>query len=96
MQKKFLKSPLDEERLWRELKIHSCLNHPNIIKFHASFEKNDNIYLIQDYAASNLFDSLKNLKKLPEEKAFSIFFQVCMAVDVLHKCGIIHRDIKVY
>jgi len=32
-----------------EIKLHSTLNHPNILKFYSLMEGMDNIYLILEY-----------------------------------------------
>ena len=79
----------------REIRIHKKLSHPNIIRLYHFFETTDYVYLIQEYAPNTLSIYLKKIKKFTEEKAFPIFFQVCLAIDLLHQCKIIHRDIKV-
>lgn len=34
----------------REIRIHSRLDHPNIIRLFAAFEDDANIYMVQEYA----------------------------------------------
>ena len=93
--KSILKSQSDIDHLLREISIHKNMHHPNIIRLYHSFETNENVYIIQEYAPNSLANHIKKNKAIGEEKAFPIFFQVCLAVDFLHKCKIIHRDIKV-
>lgn len=35
--------------VWNEIRIHSSLDHPNIVKFHQYFEDKEKFYLIMDY-----------------------------------------------
>lgn len=84
------------ENLKREIKIQKQLDHPHIVKLYYSFEDNDNVYLILEYAEnSNLFFYLRKRKKIVEKEAFVYFFQTCIGIDYLHKKGILHRDLKV-
>jgi serine/threonine protein kinase len=38
----------------REIRIHSRLQHANIVQLYASFEDNKYVYLVQEYAAGEL------------------------------------------
>ena len=80
-----------------EVKIQKKLDHPHIIKLYNFFEDTSNAYLILEYAKNgSLFDYLKKKKKLSESEAFIYFLQTSVAIDYLHKKGIMHRDIIVY
>lgn len=39
---------------------------------------------------------VKKKKGLTEKESFVYFFQICLGIDYLHKCGYIHRDINSY
>lgn len=44
----------------REIRIHSQLDHPNIIKLYGAFEDGKHVYLVQEYAAGgDLYQELK-------------------------------------
>ena len=85
------------EQISNEIKIHSKLDHENIIHIYNVFENEESINIIMEYAnKGNLLDIIKNEKDkcLSEEKAFKYFIQVINAVYYLHQNNIIHRDIK--
>ena len=84
------------EYLKREIKLQKSLDHPHIIKLFHTFEDNENVYLVLEYAKNgSLFFYLRRKKKCEEKEAFIYFFQTCIGIDYLHKKGILHRDIKV-
>ena len=82
--------------IYNEIKIHSKLDHPNIIKLYNMNETDNEINIIMEYAKNgNLFQLIsKNSSGLPEKMAFHYFIQVVNAVYFLHENQIIHRDIK--
>lgn len=61
--KKMVKSKIIEykmvEQFKREIRLHSNLDHPNIVKFYGFFEDADNVYLILEFInGGTLFDYL--------------------------------------
>lgn len=60
--------------LLREVEIHKKLKHENIIRLYTSFEDENFIYLVLEYAAKgNLFYLIRNKKHLSEDEAFYFF-----------------------
>ncbi len=44
----------------REIRIHSQLDHPNIVQLYAAFEDSKHVYLVQEYAAGgDLYQELR-------------------------------------
>ena len=84
------------EQILNEIKLHSKLDHENIIHIYNVSEDEENINIIMEYAQKgNLFDVIKKEKKgISEEKAYKYFIQIVNAVYYLHQHNIIHRDIK--
>jgi len=82
--------------IYNEIKIHSKLDHENIIKLYNVYEDNENINIILEYAPNgNLYELIAKQKNgFSEYKAFEYFIQVVNAVYYLHNNNIIHRDIK--
>lgn len=80
----------------REIKLHSELDHPHIIKLWDTLLDDDKIYMIMEYAEQgNLFyhQNTKNIYSEPE--AFKFFTQTLQGIHYLHSNNIIHRDLKV-
>ncbi|CAD8070000.1 unnamed protein product [Paramecium sonneborni] len=72
----------------RELKIHKLLKHKYIIQLLQFIEKEDDLYLVLEYAKyGHLTTSLQIDPK-------QVVLQLCNALQYLHQQGIIHRDIK--
>jgi len=86
-----------EKLVVREIKIHSFLDHKNIIKLYGFFHDDENIYLILEYAPDG--ELYKERKATPnnrftEEKTSKIIRQVLDAFIYLQSLDIIHRDLK--
>jgi len=88
--------PLHIERFTKEAKTLSGLKHPNIVQvFDFGISENSKPYLITEYLqGESLADILQTSTNIPAQRAVSIFLQVCDGLSVLHKKGIVHRDLK--
>ena len=97
LNKKEIKRLNAEKLVVREIKIHSFLDHPNIIKLFGVFHDKYKIYLILEYAPdSELYSEIKSqpLKKFNENVARNYLRQVISAFVYLQSLGILHRDLK--
>ena len=97
LSKKQLVSNGVEIQLRREIEIQSHLNHKNILKLYNFFWDSQNIYLILEYApGGELYKELMSSpnKRFTEEKSSKYIFQMCDALEYIHKKHVIHRDIK--
>jgi serine/threonine protein kinase len=96
IKKSTLRGQSEMEHLEREIKVHKKISHPNIIKLVNFFEDEEKVYMVLEYAPRNtLWNLLKKKGRLSEINAFTFFLQTCLAIDCLHKNGVLHRDIKV-
>ena len=83
------------ERFRREGEALRKLNHPNIVKVLATFEENDQHYLIMEYVSGgSLADLLKRQPQQPIERVIAIGLELSDALSRAHHLDIIHRDIK--
>lgn len=65
-------------QLTRELKIQSCLDHPNIIKLFGFFDDEKNVYLLLELGSSGqLYRVLKEKGRFTEETTSYIVKQIC-------------------
>lgn len=88
--------PLHMERFTKEAKTLSSLKHHNIVQvFDFGIFNNSKPYLITEYLqGESLADILLTSSHISPERAVHVFLQVCDGLMMLHKKGIIHRDLK--
>jgi len=82
------------ERLIREAKATSALNHPNIVTIHEINEWKNRLFICMEYVDGKTLATLCRAKKLPSAEVIDVMTQVLSAVHAAHKRGILHRDIK--
>ncbi|KAI8471070.1 MAG: kinase-like domain-containing protein [Monoraphidium minutum] len=90
-------SQLNQYQVKREVRIHSCLDHPNVLKLYAAFEDEVGVYLVTEFASrGDVFGELdRRGGTMPEGDAVTQVLQPFMsALRYLHALNIIHRDIK--
>jgi TolB-like protein/tRNA A-37 threonylcarbamoyl transferase component Bud32 len=92
--KRIREDPEARERLIREARAASGLNHPNIVSIHAIEETPEHVFIVMEYVEG---DSIRDLVKrgaLPLQRALEAAGQVLRALSVAHGAGIVHRDVK--
>ncbi|PNI96135.1 NEK11 isoform 12 [Pan troglodytes] len=82
-----------------EAQLLSKLDHPAIVKFHASFVEQDNFCIITEYCEGrDLDDKIQEYKQagkiFPENQIIEWFIQLLLGVDYMHERRILHRDLK--
>lgn len=69
--------------------------HDQIPRLLAHFEENKEFYLVQEYIPGHLLsEEIVPGKPLPEARIISLLVAVLQILFVVHKHGVIHRDIK--
>lgn len=78
----------------RECEIQRNLNHPNIIQMLESFETENEIVVITEFAHKELTSILSKAGFLPEEQVQHIVWDLVSALFYLHSNRVLHRDLK--
>lgn len=78
----------------RECKIQRDLHHPNIIQMIDSFETDNEIVVITEFASSELTALLRKHGFLPEDRVQKIVWDLVSALHYLHSNRVLHRDLK--
>ncbi|CAD8151837.1 unnamed protein product [Paramecium octaurelia] len=87
--KKSVNSVMNERILLSQLK------HPFIANIHYSFQDRDNLYLVLDLlTGGDLRYHIGKMRRFSEQHTKFLIASMLLALEYLHKNGIIHRDIK--
>ncbi|CAI2387665.1 unnamed protein product [Moneuplotes crassus] len=76
------------------------LNHPHVIKLMTSFEENDCLYIIQEYAQNGDIHKIikrqrdKEKKRIKETQLWSILYEILLGLNHMHSNNVMHRDLK--
>ncbi|HEV3440596.1 MAG TPA: serine/threonine-protein kinase [Gemmata sp.] len=83
------------QRIVREFRAASELEHPNIVRALAFETDGDIDYLVFELVeGGSLGDKLEECRKFSEAEAIRIITQVGQALEYAHSRGVIHRDVK--
>jgi Serine/threonine protein kinase len=81
-------------RFVREAKLASALNHPNIITIHEIGEIDGVHFIATEYIEGETLTAQLQRESPSLKSTLEIGLQVASALDVAHRAGIVHRDIK--
>lgn len=81
-------------RVEREIAYLRLLRHPHIIKLYDVIKSKEEIIMVIEYAANELFDYIVQKGKLDEDSGRRFFQQIIAAVEYCHRHKIVHRDLK--
>jgi formylglycine-generating enzyme required for sulfatase activity/tRNA A-37 threonylcarbamoyl transferase component Bud32 len=90
-----LLSATAQERFRREAETIAQLSHPHIVPLHFIGNANDIFYLAMQFVdGESLADRLEREGRIDVEDTARILREVASALDLAHRRGVIHRDIK--
>eukprot|EP00826_Nyctotherus_ovalis_P053670 TRINITY_DN69_c0_g1_i5.p1 TRINITY_DN69_c0_g1~~TRINITY_DN69_c0_g1_i5.p1 ORF type:complete len:579 (-),score=94.39 TRINITY_DN69_c0_g1_i5:142-1833(-) len=85
----------EKSKLRSEVRIHSALDHPNIVKFKHYFEDSYNYYMLLELCSNGTFaELLSRRRRLTEFEVRAYALQILSALEYLHANRVIHRDLK--
>ncbi|CAL6051499.1 Kinase [Hexamita inflata] len=83
----------------REAEVLKQFDHPNIVKYVATFMDKRNLYIVMEYAdGGDIHQLIEDQKKsgvpMPEDQIMFYFVQILLALKHVHDKKTLHRDLK--
>lgn len=89
-----LSDPVARDRLMREARMISALNHPNICTLHEVGEQDGTVYLVMEWVRGRTLSERIVQGPLPVESVIRYGLGIAEALDHAHSHGVVHRDLK--
>jgi Tol biopolymer transport system component len=90
----FSSDPVRKQRFEREAKTISSLNHPHICVLYDVGSHDGIDYLVMECVEGETLANRLEKGALPVEQVFKYGMQIADALDMAHRSGVIHRDLK--
>ncbi|CAJ1370642.1 unnamed protein product [Effrenium voratum] len=77
------------------LRLLRTLHHPNIVRYHQFFQSADAMYIVMSRCLGpDLMDHMEAVGELKMQAVKDISRMMLLAIDAVHRHGLMHRDIK--
>jgi serine/threonine protein kinase len=86
--------PESRQRLMREARAASALNHPNIVGIHEVGSEKGVNFIAMEFVEGKILGEVIPAKGLPLPKALDYAVQIASGLAKAHLAGVIHRDLK--
>jgi len=84
-----------KKELASECEIFLGMDHPHVARLVDVYEGNDQLSLVMEcMEGGELFDRVTQRKMFTEKDAVYASYQMLLAVNYLHSCRVVHRDLK--
>jgi len=87
-------SPELKQRMEREGRAISSLNHPHICQLYDIGSQNGTDYLVMEFLEGETLAERLRRGAMPLNEIFKVGIAVAEALAVAHRSGIVHRDLK--
>ncbi|MTE11438.1 protein kinase [Nocardia sp. CT2-14] len=82
-------------RFEREARLAARLRGPHVVPIHAFGELDGRLYIDMELIeGSDLGKTLREAGALPPDRAVDLITQIAEALDMAHRAGLVHRDVK--
>jgi TolB-like protein/tRNA A-37 threonylcarbamoyl transferase component Bud32 len=88
------RDPHAVERLRREARAASALNHPNIATIHDIDEHESEHFIVMERLEGRTLKHVIGLRPIEASRLLDLALQIADGLDAAHRQGILHRDIK--
>ncbi|WP_218081383.1 WD40 repeat domain-containing serine/threonine protein kinase [Anthocerotibacter panamensis] len=83
------------EQFLAEVRLLLPLEHPHIVKVYDCFQEHDTAYMVMEFIKGRTLGALGKARgPLAPQEALRYLLQVGVALDTLHRHGLVHRDVK--
>ncbi len=83
------------ERFLRESRAAASIDHPNVLPIYEAAEVDGELFIAMRYVeGEDLGDLLVREHTLDPARAVAVTAQIADALDVVHRSGLVHRDVK--
>lgn len=81
--------------LLSEVETFLYVDHPHIARLYGIYESEDRLHFVMESMdGGQLFERFKKTGRYPDDEAADVCWQILLALNYIHRHGIVHRDVK--